>query len=83
MQLELLAEAAEAGTPGQAGKLRQHQLRMQVRVLSLAAGLLHGNLLHSVSQLQQQVAITLLLIFMSYAERCYNHCSTIIWEQLC
>ena len=42
VQLKLLAEAAEAGALRQVGKLRQHQLRMQVRMLSLAARLLRG-----------------------------------------
>ena len=41
VQLQLLAETPEPGAPRKAPQPRQHQLRMQVGVLPLTAGLLH------------------------------------------
>ena len=42
VRLELLGEPPEAGAAGQAAQLSQHELRMQVRVLPLAARLLQA-----------------------------------------
>ena len=41
VRLQLLGEPPEAGAAGQAAQLSQQELRMQVRVLPLAARLLH------------------------------------------
>ena len=57
VRLQLLPEAPEAGTPGQAPQPRQQQLRVQVRVLPLAARLLHSTRTLSACCLKKRRAV--------------------------